>query len=72
MDCCRALKDSLTDNDVKGFIKVVVCAKSDKVLGIHLVGPEVAEILQVGVIACLHLHCSLSAACIRRMVLYQH
>ena len=47
---CRALKDSLTDNDVKGFIKVVVCAKSDKVLGIHLVGPEVAEILQVGVI----------------------
>lgn len=47
---CRALKDSLTDNDGKGFIKVVVCAKSDKVLGIHLVGPEVAEILQVSVI----------------------
>ena len=44
---CRALKDSLTDNEGKGFIKVVVDAKTDKVLGIHLVGPEVAEILQV-------------------------
>ncbi len=44
---CRALRDSLTDNEGKGFIKVVVDAKTDKVLGIHLVGPEVAEILQV-------------------------
>ena len=44
---CRALKDSLTDNEGKGHIKVVVDAKSDRVLGIHLVGPEVAEILQV-------------------------
>ena len=44
---CRSLKDSLTDNEGKGFIKVVVNAKTDKVLGIHLVGPEVAEILQV-------------------------
>ena len=43
----RALKDSLTDNEGKGFIKIVVDAKTDKVLGIHLVGPEVAEILQV-------------------------
>ena len=48
--CYSALKDSLTDNEGKGFIKVVVDAKSDKVLGIHLVGPEVAEILQVGFI----------------------
>ena len=45
--CYRALKDSLTDNEGKGFIKIVVDAKSDRVLGIHLVGPEVAEILQV-------------------------
>ncbi len=44
---CRALRDSLTENEGKGFIKVVVDAKTDKVLGIHLVGPEVAEILQV-------------------------
>lgn len=29
---------------------MVVCAKSDRVLGIHLVGPEVAEILQVGLL----------------------
>ncbi|KAL3141448.1 hypothetical protein ABBQ32_005016 [Trebouxia sp. C0010 RCD-2024] len=41
-----ALKDSLTDNEGKGFIKIVVDAKSDRVLGIHLVGPEVSEILQ--------------------------
>lgn len=45
---CRSLKNSLTDNDLKGMMKVVVDAKTDKVLGIHLVGPEVAEILQVG------------------------
>ena len=44
---CSGLRDSLTDNEGKGFIKVVVDAKTDKVLGIHLVGPEVAEILQV-------------------------
>ncbi len=44
---CRALRDSLTGNEGKGFIKVVVDATTDKVLGIHLVGPEVAEILQV-------------------------
>ena len=38
-------------------MKVVVDAKTDKVLGIHLVGPEVAEILQVGSMAatCLDL-----------------
>lgn len=71
-DCCRALKDSLTDNEGKGFIKVVVCAKSDKVLGIHLVGPEVAEILQVGIIVCLHLRRSLFAGCFQCMHLYQH
>lgn len=47
LSICRALKDSLTDNEGKGHIKVVVDAKSDRVLGIHLVGPEVAEILQV-------------------------
>eukprot|EP00891_Asterochloris_glomerata_P007600 jgi/Astpho2/7600/Aster-02504 len=41
-----SLKNSLTDNDLKGMMKVVVDAKTDKVLGIHLVGPEVAEILQ--------------------------
>ena len=50
---CRALKDSLTDNEGKGHIKVVVDAKSDRVLGIHLVGPEVAEILQVCRRACI-------------------
>ena len=44
---CSALKNSLTDSEEKGFIKVVVDSKTDKVLGIHLVGPEVAEILQV-------------------------
>ena len=54
---CRSLKNSLTDNDLKGMMKVVVDAKTDKVLGIHLVGPEVAEILQVGSMAatCLDL-----------------
>ena len=70
---CRALKDSLTDNEGKGFIKVVVDAKTDRVLGIHLVGPEVAEILQVPLpllpplllpIVCFMRACLLSTACV--------
>ena len=50
MSVYSALKNSLTDSEEKGFIKVVVDSKTDKVLGIHLVGPEVAEILQVSVV----------------------
>ena len=43
-------------------MKVVVDAKTDKVLGIHLVGPEVAEILQVG-LWLLHVWTCTGAGC---------
>ncbi len=43
----RPLKDTLSGHEGKGLMKVVVNTHNDKVVGIHLVGAEVAEILQV-------------------------
>lgn len=42
----RTLKHSLTENKEKTFMKLVVDKASDKVLGVHMVGPESGEILQ--------------------------
>jgi glutathione reductase (NADPH) len=42
----RALKHTLTDNQEKTFMKMIVDADSDKVLGVHMVGPEAGEIIQ--------------------------
>lgn len=42
----RPLKDTLSGHEGKGLMKVVVNVANDKVVGIHLVGAEVAEILQ--------------------------
>ncbi|KAL3141576.1 hypothetical protein ABBQ32_004819 [Trebouxia sp. C0010 RCD-2024] len=42
----RPLKDTLSGHEGKGLMKVVVNDHNDKVVGIHLVGAEVAEILQ--------------------------
>lgn len=42
----RPLKDTLSGHEGKGLMKVVVNTQNDKVVGIHLVGAEVAEILQ--------------------------
>ena len=44
---CRPLKDTLSGHEGKGLMKVVVNTHNDKVVGIHLIGAEVAEILQV-------------------------
>ena len=44
---CRPLKDTLSGHEGKGLMKVVVNTQNDKVVGIHLIGAEVAEILQV-------------------------
>ena len=35
----------------KALTKLVVDVKSDKVVGVHMVGPEASEILQVGTTA---------------------
>jgi glutathione reductase (NADPH) len=42
----RPLKLTLTDNPERTFMKLVVDADSDRVLGAHMVGPDAGEILQ--------------------------
>ncbi|KAK9824171.1 hypothetical protein WJX72_008264 [[Myrmecia] bisecta] len=42
----RPMKNSMADEELKALTKLVVDAKTDKVLGIHMVGPEAAEIMQ--------------------------
>ncbi|MNR92035.1 Dihydrolipoyl dehydrogenase [compost metagenome] len=36
---------ALGHNDTRGFIKVIADAKSDRILGVHMIGPNVSEIL---------------------------
>ena len=33
------------NNDVEGFVKIIVNAKTDKVLGVHMIGPHVGEMI---------------------------
>jgi glutathione reductase (NADPH) len=42
----RALKHTLTGSDEQTMMKLVVDRSSDRVLGIHMVGPEAGEIIQ--------------------------
>ena len=42
------MKNTLSGNEGRGFMKILVAADSDKVVGVHLIGPETAEIIQVG------------------------
>lgn len=42
----RAMKHTLTDNSERTFMKLIVCAESDRVLGAHMVGPEAGELIQ--------------------------
>jgi len=42
----RPMKLSLTDNQERTLMKLVVDAKTDRVLGCHMVGPEAGEIIQ--------------------------
>jgi glutathione reductase (NADPH) len=41
-----ALKHTLTGNGEKVFMKLVVDKRSDRVLGVHMVGPDAGEIIQ--------------------------
>jgi glutathione reductase (NADPH) len=40
------MKYSLSDNDEKTFMKLIVDRSSDKVLGVHMLGPDAGEIIQ--------------------------
>lgn len=59
----RPMKNTLSGNEGRGFMKILVDAKTDAVIGVHMIGPDCAEIMQVSfassVLAdfalCLHL-----------------
>ncbi len=42
----RTLKHSLTNNTERTFMKMIVDADSDRVVGVHMVGADAAEIMQ--------------------------
>ncbi|HJL30381.1 MAG TPA: FAD-dependent oxidoreductase, partial [Polyangiaceae bacterium LLY-WYZ-15_(1-7)] len=42
----RPMKYTLADRHEKMLMKLVVCAKTDRVLGVHVVGPDAGEIVQ--------------------------
>ena len=41
------MKNTLSGNEGRGFMKILVAAETDTVVGVHLIGPETAEIIQV-------------------------
>ena len=45
------MKTGFADNEDKSFIKLVVCKKTDKVLGVHIVAPGAGEMIQMAAIA---------------------
>ena len=47
------MKNTLSGNEGRGFMKILVAADTDTVVGVHLIGPETAEIIQV---RCRHGH----------------
>lgn len=47
----RPMKNVFADRMERGLYKLVVDANTDKVLGVHLIGPEAPEILQAAAIA---------------------
>jgi dihydrolipoamide dehydrogenase len=40
-----------TNNDSDGLVKFLACAETDRILGIHMVGPNVGELIAEGVLA---------------------
>lgn len=47
----RAMKNVLAGRNERALYKMIVDAKTDKVIGLHLIGPDSAEILQAAAIA---------------------
>jgi dihydrolipoamide dehydrogenase len=42
---------AMAANDTGGFVKMIADAKTDRVLGVHVIGPSAAELVQQGAIA---------------------
>lgn len=47
----RPMKNIFSDHAERGLYKMIVDAKTDKVVGLHMIGPELAEILQGAAVA---------------------
>jgi len=47
----RPMKNIFSERAERGFYKMVTDAQSDKVLGLHMIGPESAEVLQGAAVA---------------------
>lgn len=47
----RPMKNILADNEQRTLMKLVVNAESDRVMGVHLAGPEAPELIQLAAIA---------------------
>ena len=45
------MKNMFSERPERGLYKLVVDAVSDKVLGVHMIGPEAPEVLQAAAIA---------------------
>ena len=41
------MKNTISGNEGRGFMKILVDAKTDTVIGVHMIGPDCAEIMQV-------------------------
>ena len=46
-DVCRPMKATIGGGQGKAFMKLIVETGQDKVVGVHMIGPECAEIMQV-------------------------
>ena len=45
------MRATLAGGDEKILIKLIVAAKTDRVVGCHMIGPDAAEIIQMAAIA---------------------
>ena len=39
---CRPMKNTISGNEGRGFMKILVDAKTDTVIGVHMIGPDCA------------------------------
>lgn len=47
----RPMKHILAGNDQRVLMKMVVCAESDRVLGVHIAGPDAPDLIQLAAVA---------------------
>ncbi len=44
------MKNTISGNEARGFMKILVDAKTDTVIGVHMIGPDCAEIMQASLL----------------------